>query len=557
MLHFTMKMPFPLMAFYGSIMILIVLLLRGLLKNKLPKFVFPVLWCVVLVRLLVPFSLSSPLSIKLSENSPLWFPAQFTNRMLEQYAEYEAFSITEDTVGAFAYPYDTPVINQGTNNEESVMETAVVEDIAGTAENSESIFISEHGTGFSFFPRRIPLIPIYFVGLFITVGILLFQKYRYNSKLKNRLLIEHNNTINTLLRKMQMGHILVFTNDEIASPLVCGLLAPYIYLPTRMDFQNTELLRHIFTHETMHIKRKDNWIKAIMLLTLCLNWYNPLIWIMSKCLSADLETACDEAVLRLYPDEDQRKSYAFSLLAMAITGNRPTLLYSAFSKTEVEKRIQSILQYKKASSLLLIITIFFLACSTTAFATSIQAPFSTNLSGYCASGYSRWAVSVELTRDIVLGQNPQKRAADIVFDILRADTTDDPDVLKPQIQAALSNAFHVEKGAFHVKFSLSLSDEEREQEYITWNLSKDQQGCFLYKGEPVRVYIDEMIGHYQSREYGTVDVVVHRDRLGNITDILTQHKGESDFDRRTINIEQGRTSSSVYETSSTDAYTTW
>ncbi len=531
MLHFTMKMPFSLMAFYGSIMILIVLLLRGLLKNKLPKFVFPVLWCVVLVRLLVPFSLSSPLSIKLTEDSPLWLPVQFANRLLEQYETNEAFSIA--------------ALTQSTSAADSVMEAAVVEDIASTAEQGtsatdsvmeaavvEDIVVSESETGASIFPRYIPLIPIYFIGIFVTVGILLLQKYRYSAKLKNRLLIEHNNTINTLLHEMQMGHILVFSNDEIASPLVCGLLTPCIYLPTRMDFQNTELLRHIFTHETMHIKRKDNWIKAVMLLALCLNWYNPLVWMMSKCLSADLEAACDEAVLRLYPDEDQRKSYAFSLLAMAITGNRPTLLYSAFSKTEVEKRIQSILQYKKASSLLLITAVLFVAGSTTAFATSIQAPFSTRLSGYCASGYSRWAVTVELTRDIALGQDPQKRATDIVFDILRADTTDDPDIIRPQIQTALSNAFHVEKSAFRVEFSLSLSDEEREQEYITWNLSKDQQGCFLYKGEPVRVYIDEMIGFYQSREEGTIDIIVRRDRLGKITDILVQRQGDADFGLR-------------------------
>ncbi len=541
MLHFTMKMPFSLMAFYGSIMILIVLLLRGLLKNKLPKFVFPVLWCVVLVRLLVPFSLSSPLSIKLTEDSPLWLPVQFANRLLEQYETNEAFSIAALTQGTSAADsvMEAAVVEdiastakQGTSATDSVRACNVLYNIASTAENTKTILVSETETGASIFPRYIPLIPIYFIGIFVTVGILLLQKYRYSAKLKNRLLIEHNNTINTLLHEMQMGHILVFSNDEIASPLVCGLLTPCIYLPTRMDFQNTELLRHIFTHETMHIKRKDNWIKAVMLLALCLNWYNPLVWMMSKCLSADLEAACDEAVLRLYPDEDQRKSYAFSLLAMAITGNRPTLLYSAFSKTEVEKRIQSILQYKKASSLLLITAVLFVAGSTTAFATSIQAPFSTRLSGYCASGYSRWAVTVELTRDIALGQDPQKRATDIVFDILRADTTDDPDIIRPQIQTALSNAFHVEKSAFRVEFSLSLSDEEREQEYITWNLSKDQQGCFLYKGEPVRIYIDEMIGFYQSREEGTIDIIVRRDRLGKITDILVQRQGDADFGLR-------------------------
>mgnify|MGYP002508254758 FL=1 len=66
MLHFRMNMPFYLMAFYGSVMIAAVLLLRALLKNKLPKFVFPALWGVVLLRLLVPFSLSSPLSLSMT-----------------------------------------------------------------------------------------------------------------------------------------------------------------------------------------------------------------------------------------------------------------------------------------------------------------------------------------------------------------------------------------------------------------------------------------------------------------------------------------------------------
>ena len=70
------------------------------------------------------------------------------------------------------------------------------------------------------------LIFIYLGGLFVTISVLLIQKYQYTKRLKNALLIEHNETINTLLREINMGQILVFTNDEIASPLVCGLFAP-------------------------------------------------------------------------------------------------------------------------------------------------------------------------------------------------------------------------------------------------------------------------------------------------------------------------------------------
>lgn len=503
MLHFRMNMPFVLMALSGSIMILIVLLLRSLLKNKLPKFVFPVLWCVILVRLLIPFSLSSPLSLKVSEHSLLYAPFNYDQVSSDIVSEPQA-QTTYDSFVYHSYADDSPAI-------ECITEGASTAYVGGV-----SLYA---------FPWR-TLLPIaYFLGLFLTAGILLLQKYRCNAKLKDSLLVEHNETINTLLREMGMGHILVFTNDEIASPFVCGIFAPHIYLPTRMDFCNTELLRHILMHETMHIKRRDNLIKAAMLAALCLNWFNPLVWLMSKCLSSDLETACDEAVLRRYHDEEQRKSYAFGLLAMAITGNRTTMLYSAFSKSEVEKRIKSILNYKKASALLLTAAITLMLCSTVVFATSIQAPFSSYLTAYCSSSNCRWGVRAEITRDIVLGRDSQKRAENILLDVLAADTTNDPELMKDKMKDALSDEFHVERNAFSLSFSLCLSDEERLNEYAPWELTQDAQGRFLYKGSAIRSFTDHTGGIYQFYEDGLIDVTVQRDRYGYITDIDVQKRG--------------------------------
>lgn len=383
MLHFGMNMPYILMMFYGSVMILVILLFRILLKKKLPKFVFPILWCVVLVRLLVPFSLSSPLSIKISGDSFLSSVIETVSASRSNIADtaittYEKALFTTGTATPTTaiedYIYESPQTAAaiGTGAENTTV--AVTYDyLDGYAQNSGLLTVF----------HRIPLQAVYFIGFLLTLGILLFQKYRYSLKLKNSLLIEHNETINALLREMDMGHILVFTNDEIASPLTCGLLTPRIYLPTRMDFQNRELLRHILMHETMHIRHKDNLIKTFMLAALVLNWFNPLVWLMSKCLAADLETACDESVLKHCQDEDARKSYAYSLLAMAITGSRTTLLYSAFSKTEVEKRIQNILHYRKASAILLLAAVSFMTCSTVAFATCAQAPFSPYLTSMC------------------------------------------------------------------------------------------------------------------------------------------------------------------------------
>ncbi len=531
MLHFTMNMPFLLMAFYGSLMIVIVLLFRGFLKNRLPKFVFPVLWCVVLLRLLVPFSLSSPLTIKAVANIPWFIPPGFIGIMSES-------AVTQDAVAeAVEGMLFTDMGKGGVPRTQA--ETAITEDTY--ASYGEAYGGSYSGD----FVRNLfrddfwfLISVIYYGGILVTLAVFAVQKYCYTKKLKNCLLIEHNETINTMLREMDMGHILVFTNDEIASPLVCGLFSPKIYLPTRMDFQNVEMLRHIFTHETMHIKRKDNWVKIVMLAALILHWFNPLVWIMCKCLSSDLEAACDEAILRQYGDEEERKSYAFSLLGMAVTGNRTTMLYSAFSKTEVEKRIKSILHYKKASAFVIAVSVLFLICSTTVFATGVQAPFSDYLTSYCASDNSRWGVRVELTRNIALGKNPQKRAEDVVFDILREDTTNDPELIEEKIRDALAEEFHVEKSAFRFQVSLVFTDEERKAEWESWGLTEDGHGYFLYRGEPVRAMVDEKGGFYMSREEGSVDITVERSRYGEITDVVVLREGDSEFDRRSEEIER-------------------
>lgn len=551
MINLTMNMPFSLMGFYGSIMIVTVLVLRGLLKNRLPKFVFPLFWGVILLRLLIPFSLSSPLSMKVPDffRNPFYEAASMINLI-------EDLPMTAEMNVATAQNQPKTIVPETTVLETTALETTASETIVSEAIISEIPLEAEatatatEGTALNISYTSFDdtlfyhlLIFIYLGGLFVTISVLLIQKYQYTKRLKNALLIEHNETINTLLREINMCQILVFTNDEIASPLVCGLFAPKIYLPTRMDFSNTELLRHILCHETMHIRRKDNWIKAVMLVTLCLHWFNPLVWIMSKYLASDLELACDEAVLRHYDKEDEiRKNYALSLLTMAITGNRPTLLYSAFSKTEVERRIQSVLQYRKASSLLLLVSICFVLSGSVVFATGGQAPFSSYLTSFCASDSCRWGVQASLTRGAFLGKNAESKAEELIFEIMRTDTTNDPDILEEQILTALSEQFHVERNAFALSFSLCFDREELFKEYAQWGLVREDEknDTLLYKGETIRTYSDKMIGRYISQQNGAVDITVERSRLGEITAVNVFRKGDTVYDRRTRELQQSK-----------------
>ncbi len=544
MLHFRMNMPFYLMAFYGSVMIAAVLLLRALLKNKLPKFVFPALWGVVLLRLLVPFSLSSPLSLPvpagltgLSEAFAIYEDemARATENLPQTQSGTAGSEATGSDGTARTWASESPG-SPSTDNNIAVVEEVVMEGSSDYIMDTDTSFLPR-----SFFLRsnslRNALPALYLLGLAAVAGILAWQKIIYAKRLKGGLLMERNETVNGLLRDMGMGHVLVFSNDEIASPLACGLIGPRIYLPTRMDFGNAVLLRHVLAHEAMHIRRRDNWVKAVMLAAVVLHWYNPLVWLMAKCLASDLEAACDAAVLKKY-DTDQRKSYAYSLLAMAVSASRSSLLYSAFSKTEVERRVKGILAFRKASAFAVLLSVLLLAGGTVAFATGGQAPFSHALTSYCASSGSRWGVKVEITRDIALGQRPQKRAEDAVFSVLDADASQDSDIIREAVQAALAREFGVERSAFDVSVSLCLDAETVDAQYAEWGIERLDNGFLRYQGEQVRTYRDEMLGSYQSREDEGVDIVVRRNRLGEITAVDAWHAGDEEYDRRTKELER-------------------
>ena len=540
MLHFRVGMPLSHMALYGSAMILIVLILRGFLKNKLPKPIFPFLWTLVLIRLLVPFSLSSPLSVPVPELNFL------NQKFLSQ--ENTAVTVVEDTQAA---ANTTEALLPGSFGSEAAAGVITSDNSAATNYVTESTATEtaqskDYNSLFSLFQLIDVRMLFFLIGIVVTACTLLYQKMRYFRKLRDSLLIEHNETINGILRDMDYGHVLVFTNDYIASPLVTGILNPRIYLPTRMEFQNVQLLKHILTHETKHIKHRDNLIKAVLLLTLCLHWYNPLVWIMSKYLSADIEAACDTAVLKNCNTEE-RQSYAYSLLSMAITGNRQNLLYSAFSKTEVEKRIQNVLHYKKTTALVAALSIFFAFGSLVVFATGVQAPFTSYFSSYCGSDNCRWVVQAILTRDIALGENPQKRADLIILDVMRTKDSKDPVILRKKITAALAREFGVEKGAFRINLQLNLDEQTLESEYSEHGIGKDKNGQYVYKDEPVRIYQDEMLGRVQTRDIGTVDITVNRDSLGQIISVTAWHKGDSEYDKHT---EEDEMANSVWTTGS-------
>ena len=106
------------------------------------------------------------------------------------------------------------------------------------------------------------------------------------------------------------------------------------------------------------------------------------------------------------------------------------------------------------------------------------------------------------------------------------------------VQAALAREFGVERSAFDVSVSLCLDAETVDAQYAEWGIERLDNGFLRYQGEQVRIYRDEMLGSYQSRENGGVDIVVRRNRLGEITAVDAWHAGDDEYDRRTKELER-------------------
>ena len=140
--------------------------------------------------------------------------------------------------------------------------------------------------------------------------------------------------------------IMILQSDMIQTPIAAGIFKPRIILPKSMDLNDEQLLHYVLRHEYYHIKRFDALWKLLLVLALCVHWFNPLVWVMFVLANRDLELTCDEKVVR-YFGAGTRADYAYALIHMAEKRGKFVSLYSGFSKNAAEERIESIMKMKK------------------------------------------------------------------------------------------------------------------------------------------------------------------------------------------------------------------
>ena len=291
-------------------LVLAALVLRLLLK-KAPKWVNVLLWAIVAVRLVLPVTLESEISL---------IPSSQT-------VSPEIMMTPKPTIDT-----GIPVINDAVN---PVISQSFAPQPLASAN-----------------PLQI-LLPV--VTNLWLLGIVLMLLYTLITYLRLRI------KVRTAVR---VGDN-IYQTEKIASPFVLGIIKPRIYLPFTMDAQDMD---YVIAHETAHIRRKDHWWKPLGFLVLSVYWFNPLLWVGYVLLCRDIELACDEKVVKKLEIE-QRADYSQALLNSSV--NRKTIAACplAFGEVGIKMRVKAVLRYKKPIFLIILSAVILSAAVAACFLT--------------------------------------------------------------------------------------------------------------------------------------------------------------------------------------------
>ena len=286
------------MSISASWLVLAVLILRFVLK-KAPKWINVLLWGIVAIRLICPFSFESPLSlIPSAETIPL--------------------NIGMDS---------TPTINSGIS----------------AINNAVNPIISQSNTpmaGASINPLQITIGIYEYIWIFGMIALALYTAISY---------WRLHRKVDTAVRYKDN----IFQSENVSSPFVFGIIKPRIYLPFKMNGQDLE---HVVAHEHAHIRRKDHWWKPFGFLLLTIHWFNPLMWMAYVLLCRDIELACDEKVIKELGNE-QRGDYTQALVACSVNRRMIAACPLAFGEVSVKERVKSVMNYKKPAFWVIIISV--------------------------------------------------------------------------------------------------------------------------------------------------------------------------------------------------------
>ena len=145
----------------------------------------------------------------------------------------------------------------------------------------------------------------------------------------------------------------IYVSEWVQSPFVFGLLHPRIYLPSRMDVVDADF---VIAHEQAHIRRRDHWWKPLGFVLLSMYWFHPILWAAYILLCRDIEVACDEKVIGQLGKE-QRADYSQALLSCSIRRVTIAACPLAFGEVGVKERVKNVLNYKKPAFWIILVAV--------------------------------------------------------------------------------------------------------------------------------------------------------------------------------------------------------
>ena len=313
------------MSLMGSVVILITILARFLLRNRSKRFIM-ILWAVVALRLIVPFGFESAFSIF----NYLPLPTQAAPAI----EEVSEAALPDNNSGA----YEAPVNYAEFNNSDAPAAAEVPGDQVKEAPSDNKAVV-----------KTLPdfksvVAVIWFTGMVVLTTYFSIRFIDLKDKLKNAKKIDRH----------------VYESDNVRSPFVFGLFVPKMYLPDTLDEAERE---YVMAHERTHIRHGD-WIKKLLgIAVLAIHWFNPLVWLAFVLFEQDIEMSCDETTISSL-DAELRKAYAISIVSYAKASNNSNKKYmvtplgfskNAFCKAEVKKRVMNIVNFKKGTKVTTIV----------------------------------------------------------------------------------------------------------------------------------------------------------------------------------------------------------
>ena len=273
----------------ASWLVLVVLVLRLVLKRA-PKWVDVLLWGMVALRLMLPFSIESALSL---------IPSA-------------------ETVSPEVVQFDpAPTITSGVEFIDNAVNPSLSESFAAAPLASVNpLYVWTYLAGW-----------VWLIGLAAMLAYALVSYLRLRRRVSASIPLREN----------------IYVCDEVPSPFILGIVHPRIYLPSALD----EAQRgSVLSHERAHLARHDHWWKPLGFALLAVYWFNPLLWLAYTLLCRDIELACDERVLRGM-DAGQVKDYSSALLACSVPRRMLAACPLAFGEVGVGARVKNALRYKK------------------------------------------------------------------------------------------------------------------------------------------------------------------------------------------------------------------